>query len=275
MKGGIFCTSLDSSVVASLLNCWCWRAIVDCVVLLDIWSDLLLFCPKTFPPPPSQKQSLFCPPPPSLQSPITHICIFGFRIFLFRPLKKAGNLFRFRAPSALHFGERVWCHILTAFWQIDKDQIEVFSNIWCLEVVQAATVRAENGQLAETRRSYFQTGPDVMTDSNLNTGKSVQICRKLGSISCKAPKGAGGLEMKENNIWSWRSIDRNSLSNSCPEHFQPIAFLISQSRPQQPQQFFCNMKECPEPFRDRKSLKRPPLRIYTWNKKLEPTHIQW
>ena len=67
----------------------------------------------------------------------------------------------------------------------------------------AATVRAENRQQASTeaailsraqstaqhstehRSSYFQTGPDVMTEPNLNTGKSVQICQKRGSSSCK------------------------------------------------------------------------------------------
>ena len=33
--------------------------------------------------------------------------------------------------------------------------------------------------------SYFQTGPDVMTGPNLNTGKSVQICQKRWAVSCK------------------------------------------------------------------------------------------
>ena len=217
-----------------------------------------------------------------LQSPITHICrvaptLWFSDLFSSDQNSYATQYYKKNLERKDSSYDTWNLHISEAeiYWQLFDKLIKTklrSSPTWgAWSCSKPATVRAENSPEAETRRSYFQTGPDVMTGSNLNTGKSVQICQKRESSSCK---GSASKWAKGGWCWKWkrikpksRSRDRNSLFQlDCPEPFQTIAFLaMSQSEPQKPQQFspqFCTMKECPGPFIGRKSFKEGHLYMY-------------
>ena len=143
-----------------------------------------------------------------LRAPITHICrlsshphslVFGSFFNDQNSKKELKTYFLI---------ERVYSFRMTAFWQM-----AIKTKLRCSRGAWRFGYRACRKQAAaEHRSSYFQTGPDVMTEPNLNTGKSVQICQKRGSSSCKERPpmnrgvGFGNERELKSKIWDQKSI---------------------------------------------------------------------
>ena len=115
----------------------------------------------------------FLPPPlpsPQRSAPITHISVSFSELF---PQHVAAKTFFLRNRSR-------------------EAKLQLFDKLLTTKLRSSPVFDASrwfpSGYRACRERelgSYFQTGPDVMTGPNLNTGKSVQICQKRWAVSCK------------------------------------------------------------------------------------------
>ena len=115
---------------------------------------------------------------------------------------------------------------MTAFWQMAKDEIEVFSNTRCLEVAGgSATVRAENRQQPSTEAAIFKLDLTWWRSPIWIRVNQFKFVRNAAPVPARnGLQWTEGLvsEMKEN--WNLKSGIKSPFSKLLPQAFSSYCF---------------------------------------------------
>ena len=219
----------------------------DCVawqLLPDDWpSDLLLFCPQNPPTTFSETISFLLFTLSSNLQSRTYVWPLWFSDLFIQTTTqnemKKQETYSSWAPSGLQFVVRMR-HIDSSFDKLTKTKLRSSPTWGAWRWCKAATVRAENGSRPRPEGAIFKLDLTWWRARIWIRVNQFKFVRKAAPVLAR-------LGLREGLVgWEWKRMKSKAateipFSNFCPEPFQTIAFLMSQSKPQQPQQFLSSL----------------------------------